>query len=133
MRNSQPMPHYMKRYTLRVLLFMAAYTVILIGGKTYAQSADLSQFVRIALAVATALPICGVFWAIFRMLIEVDDEYQRLLFAKQILLGTAWALAIVTVWEFLTVYDVLASGPKWTGVIWFMTFGLAGGYVRLRA
>lgn len=133
MRNSQPIPHYMKRYTLRVLGCMTAYMVILIGGKTYAQSADPSQFIRIALAIITALPICGVFWAIFRMLIEVDDEYQRLLFAKQILLGTAWALAIVTVWEFLTVYDVLANGPRWTGVIWFITFGLAGGYVRLRA
>jgi hypothetical protein len=133
MRNSHPMPHYMKRYTWRVLVFMTAYVVILIGGKTYAQGADPSQLVRIALAVVTALPICAVFWAIFQMLIEVDDEYQRLLFAKQILLGTAWALVIVTVWEFLAVYDVLTSGPQWTGVIWFITFGLAGGYVRLRA
>ncbi len=133
MPNSQPMPRYIKRYTFRVLVFMTAYMVILIGGKSYAQSVDPSQLVRIALAVITALPICGVFWAIFQVLVEVDDEYQRLLFAKQILLGTAWALAIVTVWEFLAVYDVLASGPQWTGVIWFITFGLAGGYVRLRA
>lgn len=133
MRNSAPMPQYIKRYTMRVLAFMAAYVVILLSGKSYAQNADPSQLVRVVLAVITALPICGVFWAIFRMLAEVDDEYQRLLFAKQILLGTAWALAIVTVWEFLAVYDVLATGPQWTGVIWFMTFGLAGGYVRLRA
>ena len=133
MPDPQPMPRYIKRYTFRVLVFMTAYMIILIGGKSYAHSADPSQLVRIALAVITALPICGVFWAIFQMLVEVDDEYQRLLFAKQILLGTAWALAIVTVWEFLAVYDVLASGPQWTGVIWFITFGLAGGYVRLRA
>jgi FtsH-binding integral membrane protein len=133
MRNAQPIPQYMKQYMRRIFLFMLAYMIILIGGLTYAKTAAPSEPVRIALSVMTALPICGMFWTIFRLLIDVDDEYQRLLFAKQILLGTAWALVIATVWEFLKVYDVLESGPRWTGVIWFMTFGLAGGYVRWRA
>ncbi len=133
MSNRQPIPGYIKRYSLRVFLCMAAYMIILLSGISYAKSADLPQYIRVILALATALPICGVFWAVFRLLVDINDEYQRLLFAKQILLGTAWALAITTVWEFLAVYDVLESGPKWTGVIWFITFGLAGGYVRLRA
>lgn len=133
MIEKQPLPAYMRRYVWRVMVFMSSYVALLVGGKTYAKWSDPSQFERITLAVLTALPICGVFWAIFHLLNEVDDEYQRLLFAKQILLGTAWALVIVTLWEFLKVYDVVGIGPQWTGAIWFATFGLAGAYVRLRA
>jgi hypothetical protein len=39
----------------------------------------------------------------------------------------------VTFWQFLEVYDVLAEGPKWTGVIWLAMFGFAAPIVRWRA
>jgi hypothetical protein len=128
------LPAYIKRYSFRILLFMTAYAVILTSSLVFARSSnDHSQVTLIVLALLTALPIIGVFWAVFRLLIETDDEYQRLLFAKQTLLATAFTLAIVTVWQFLEVYRVITEGPQWMGVIWFMMLGIAGPIARWKA
>jgi hypothetical protein len=113
---------------------MSAYVLILIGGLTFAHSGvEHTQATLIGLSIISALPIIGVFWAVFRLLVEVDDEYQRLLFAKQTLLATGITLTIVTIWQFLNVYDVVTTGPQWMGVIWFATLGVAAPIVRWKA
>jgi hypothetical protein len=125
---------YMQRYTVRVLLFMASYVVILTSSLMFARTgAGHSQATLVALALISAFPIIGVFWAVFRLLIEVDDEYQRLLFAKQTLLATAFTLVIVTVWQFLQVYEVVLAGPQWMAAIWFAMLGIAGPIARWKA
>ena len=128
------MPAYMRNYTKRIFLFMASYVLILFGGLSFARGgSDPSDSILVVLALLTAFPICGVFWTIYRLLVECEDEYQRQLFIKQTLLATALALSIATIWEFLMVYDVVESGPQWVAVIWFAMLGLAAPIVRLRA
>ncbi len=125
---------YMRRYTIRILLFVSSYVIILTSSLAFARGgSEHSQATLIGLALITAFPIIGMFWAIFRLLVETDDEYQRLLFAKQTLLATAATLVIVTVWQFLQVYDVVTTGPQWMGVIWFAMLGLAAPIVRWKA
>jgi hypothetical protein len=127
-------PPYMRRYTFRIFLFVVSYVIILTASLSFARSgSEHSQATLIGLALITAFPIIGMFWAIFRLLVETDDEYQRLLFAKQTLLATAATLAIVTVWQFLQVYDVVTTGPQWMGVIWFAMLGIAAPIVRWKA
>lgn len=134
MNAPRKMPPYMRRYTVRILLFMGAYVAILTGSLTFARGgSDPSQATLVGLALLSAFPIIGVFWAIFRLLVEADDEYQRLLFAKQALLATAFTLSVVTVWQFLQVFDVIETGPQWMAAIWFGMLGLAGPIVRWRA
>ncbi len=123
-------PSYMRRYIWRIVIFMSLYSVGLISGSMVFEVSALSVPARIALALCAALPICGVFWAVFRLLVETDDEYQQLLFAKQILVGTAATMCIATMWQFLSMYEVTAQGPQWIGAIWFAMFGLAGAVVR---
>jgi hypothetical protein len=123
----------MRRYLRRFALCMASYLVILFAGLTLARSAHVPVPLAAALAILTAAPICGLFWAIFRLLAECDDEYQRLLLVRQVLIATAVTLMITTIWQFLAVYDVLGEGPQWVGVLWFVMFGLAAPLVRLRA
>ncbi|GGB54250.1 hypothetical protein [Blastomonas aquatica] len=124
----------MRRYTLRLMLFMGSYMAILTGSLLFARNgADHAQATLIGLALISAFPIVGVFWAIFRLLVEIDDEYQRLLFVKQTLLATALTLAIVTVWQFLKVFGVVTDGPQWMGAIWFAMLGIATPIVRWRA
>jgi hypothetical protein len=122
----------MKRYMIRLTGFMTAYVVTLVGGLTLAKT-GLPLWGKIGLAAITAAPICGIFWAVFRMLDECDDEYQRLLMIRQILLGTAATLAVSTIWQFLQVYDVLEQGPQWIGTLWCAMLGLAAPIVRRRA
>lgn len=134
MTTRKAMPGYMRRYTARLLLFMGAYAAALTGSLLFANNGgDHAQGILIGLALISAFPIIGVFWAIFRLLVEADDEYQRLLLVKQTLLATALTLAIVTVWQFLQVFDVIDTGPQWVGAIWFAMWGLAAPVVRWRA
>lgn len=134
MTTHKAMPDYMRRYVARLLLFMGAYVATLTGSLMFANNGgDHAQGTLIGLSLISAFPIIGVFWAIFRLLVEMDDEYQRLLMVKQTLLATALTLAIVTVWQFLQVFNVIATGPQWVGAIWFAMWGLAAPVVRWRA
>jgi xanthine/uracil/vitamin C permease (AzgA family) len=126
------MPSYIKRYTRRLTGFMTSYVVVLIGGQML-ESSGISYEVRVFLAFLTAATICGVFWAIYRLMIECDDEYQRLLMVKTILLATGATLGITTCWQFLEMYEVVSNGPGWIGVIWLAMWGLATPIVRWRA
>ncbi|MEO9912679.1 MAG: hypothetical protein ABJF89_13365 [Parasphingorhabdus sp.] len=127
-------PAYMKRYIIRMAMSLALYMVILLAGLSWMNSGNPpGSPMAAALAILTALPILCVFWAIFRLLVEIEDEYQRLLMTKQIVIGTAVTLMIVTIWQFLNVYNVLGQGPQWIGAIWLAMFGLAGGLVRWKA
>lgn len=120
-----PMPAYMRRYSIRLLAFMALYAVTLVGGLSLMRGPAPP-----GTPVAVALPICGVFWAIYRLLVECDDEYERLLFAKQTLFATFVTLVGVTVWQFLNVFDVIATPVQWVGAIWFAMLGVGGAVVR---
>ena len=134
MNDSRSSAPYMRRYRLRIMLFLTSYVIILISNLTFARNgAEHSQATLIGLALTTAFPIIGMFWAIFRLLVEIDDEYQRLLFAKQTLWATGITLAIVTVWQFLNVYEVVATGPQWMGVIWLAMLGISAPIVRWKA
>lgn len=106
--------------------------IALVGGLLVVR-AGAPEPVRIGFAILTAAMICGVFWTIFRLLAECDDEYQRLLLVKQVLLATGVTLVVTTFWQFLQVFDVTAQGPQWIGVIWLTLFGIAAPVVRLRA
>lgn len=130
--STQAVPAYMKRYFIRLGAFMIAYVIILISGKMLANS-GVGPSAGIALALLTAAPICGVFWTIFRLLAECDDEYQQMLLVRQTLLATAFTMVIVTVWQFLEVYGVASSGPQWIGALWFAMWGIAAAITRLRA
>lgn len=125
-------PTYMRRYFFRLAGFMTGYTFTLIGG-LFAARGGLPIAISIFLAFANAALICGVFWAIFRLLKECDDEYQRLLLVNQTLLATALTLGTATFWQFLKVYEVVDTGPEWFGVMWLAFWGLAAPLVRWRA
>jgi type IV secretory pathway VirB3-like protein len=126
------MPPYMRRYFFRLACFMTGYAFALIGGLIVV-GFGVPVAVRVFLAFANAALICGVFWTIFRLLVECDDEYQRLLMTKQTLLVTALTLGTATFWQFLKVYEVTDSGPEWFGVMWLASWGLAAPLVRWRA
>ena len=63
------MPPYMRRYTARILIFMGSYAAILTGSLLFARGGEHAQATLIGLALITAFPVIGVFWAIFRLLV----------------------------------------------------------------
>lgn len=129
------MPAYMKRYSFRILGFGLAYCGAFIGGVSLMQSSNApSGIAAYVVATIPALFVIGMIWSIFRMIIECDDEYQRMLFTKAILLATGVTLAMTTLWGFLEAFDLAPHiDLYWVVCIWFPMTGLGGWLVRRNA
>jgi hypothetical protein len=120
----------MRRYLKRLAVLMVLYIVILIGAKlAFRQTGPLAY----ALALAPALPLIGVFWAVFRLLLEETDEYMRLLLVRQTLFATAFCQVVMTVWEWLQNFDLVPPGNGGFGTAfwWFVGLGFGGLFNKL--
>ncbi|HYJ52718.1 MAG TPA: hypothetical protein VEW04_06065 [Allosphingosinicella sp.] len=129
------MAPYMRRYTFRILGFGLSYVGALIGAimvmkQPWAPTGPAAW----ALAVLPALPVVGMIWSIFRLIAETDDEYQRFLFVKQVLIATGLTLAIATIWGFLENFGMVQDVPAYhVTVLWFAMIGVGGSIARFRA
>ena len=128
-------PAYMRRYSFRILGFGLIYTVVLIGTLLVMKQPWAPEGIpAYLLAVLPALPVIGMIWAIGRLVVETEDEYQRFLLIKQILIATGLTLAIATIWGFLEEFGVAAHVPAyWGTVLWFAMIGVGGCIARWRA
>ena len=117
----------MRRYVVRLAVLMTAYIVLLFGSIHLFQQSHPTGVVAYALAIAPALPIVGVFWAVMRLLVEEQDEFVRMLLVRQCLVATAFCLTIVTVWEFLQNFDLVPPGNGGFGAAFFGFLGLGVG------
>lgn len=83
------------------------------------------------IAVLPALPILGVFWIIGRYMIELRDEYLRVLEVRKALVATAFTLSVASIWGFLEIYADITHLPTFfIPVIWFGGLGV-GSLVNL--
>ena len=116
----------MKRYSSRLLVFMIAYIILIFAIGTLFRAQPPSGALAYVTAALPALPILGVFWTIFRLLIEETDEFMRMMFVRQVLFATGFCLSIMTVWEFLQNYEVVAPGTGGFGTafVWFIGLGI---------
>jgi len=129
------MSAYMRRYTIRMLAFGAAYAVTLVGAIMIMKQPWAPTGVPLyLLAVLPALPVIGMIWTIMRLAVETEDEYQRHLFGRQVLVATGLTLSLATIWGFLEDSDLVAVLPSYhVTVVWLAMFGIAGCFVRWRA
>lgn len=131
----EPYSRALRAYFIRLTVSMLIYFVVLWAVITLFQRPDPPSGLGGALlAMLPAFPIMGAFWAIGRLVVETNDEYQRMLLVKQILIGTALTLSIATVWGFLENFDQVPHLPAFhVAVLWFAMFGVGGAIARLRA
>src|SRR5947209_3627409 len=94
----------MRRYTRGVLLLMTGYVLILVGVNAFFRTAHLTGISAYAAAILPALPIIGVFAVIGRLLVELRDEYIRVLLVRQMLIATGFTLSVATAWGFLEAF-----------------------------
>lgn len=118
-----------RRYLRRLAGFMLVYFVLIFAAGYIFRHMPPEKPLAYAVAVLPAFPILGVFWTIFRLLVEETDEYMRMLFVKQSLFATAFCLTIMTVWEFLQNYEVVPPGNGGFGAAFFWFGGLGIGAV----
>ncbi len=114
-----------RRYNFTVLGLSGAYAGALIGVEMLFRHTPPTGPIAYAAAVLPALPICGVFAAIGRYLVEEQDEYVRMLMIRQTLIASAFALSIATIWGFLESFDLVHHVEAfYIAVLWFAGLGL---------
>ena len=123
----------MRRYVIRIALLMSFYLVALMGAVYVFKHQLVSGPAAYVLAVVPAMPVIGVFWAVMRLLIEEPDEFIRFLHVRQSLFATGFCLTIMTIWEFLQNFDLVAPGNGGFGAafFWFMGLGFGALYNRV--
>lgn len=107
-------------YVKRVAIFASAYLVVLALQVSLLNGDEASLAARAALSVMPGLAICGIFWAIGRLILDEKDEFIRMLIVRQTLIATGFALGAATIWGFLEVGEVVPHIPAyWFAVAFF--------------
>ena len=122
-----PMQPEMKRYTRRLIATMALYGVALVGANMWFRYAPPSGLLAYFVAILPALPIMGVFVVIGRLLLEMRDEYVKMLLVRQSLVATGLTLSITTAWGFLEGFHLAPHAQGYyAATIWFAGLGVGG-------
>jgi hypothetical protein len=122
-----------RRYLIRMLALMSVYILLIFTAGWTFRHTDIAGVPAYALAIAPALPIIGVFWAVMRLLVEEPDEFIRMLQVRQCLFATGSCLTVMTIWEFLQNYELVAAGHGGFGAafFWFVGLGLGAIYNKV--
>lgn len=122
-----------RSYLIRLFVLMTIYVITLFAAASAFRADAVSGTAAYALAIAPALPIIGVFWAVMRLLIEEPDEFIKLLHVRQCLFATGFCLTIVTIREFLQNFDLVPPGNGGFGAafFWFVGLGVGAVYNKL--
>ena len=129
-----PYHRYLRRMMVAAVLYMAA---IFVAAKTLHHAAAISPM-AIGLALRPGLAVLLMLYAIARLLIELEDEYLRLLEVRKSLIATGVTLAVTSVWglleaftavprlEVFWVFPIWCAGLALGAVVNKITMGTAG-------
>jgi hypothetical protein len=114
-----------KRYVRRVFVSMACYLLFLAIALRFVGGGHVTGPIAYLLALLPGLSVIGVFWAVGRLLVEEQDEFQRVLLVRQSLVATAFALSIATVWGFLEAVGLVPHVDAYfIAILWFAGLGV---------
>lgn len=65
----------------------------------------------VLLALLPGLAVIGWIWAMGRLLVELDDEYMRMLEVRKFIIATGITLAVVSVWGIIELYTTVPRLP----------------------
>lgn len=118
---SPAMARYNRRMVVVSLLYMALFFFAVFAFRHWHVRGPLLW----VLALAAALPVLGMIWAMARLLVEETDEYLRMRMIHQALCGTGLLLVLATVWGFLEQFALVPHVPAWMAIPIF-ALGLGG-------
>lgn len=119
---------YLKRFVPASIIYVGA---IVLASMLIPDDAKASPL-TIGIALLPGLACTAMIWAMARLLVEMEDEYLRLIEIKKALIATGFALGVAATWGLLELYTdvpkmpVFLIFPIWCG-------GLAIGQLWLKA
>ena len=115
----------MRNYLKRMLIVSLAYVGSLFAAVSLIDKGDPITPLSVAIAIVPGLAVVGYFWAIGRFIVEVKDEFIRMLNIRQSLIATAISLSAASVWGFL---ENFGQAPHidafWWPIVWFFGLGI---------
>lgn len=129
--SNQAYRRYMRRFIPATGLYVLAIALAtwLIPDDAHA------TFLTVAIALLPGLGVVVMIWAMARLLIELDDEYLKMLEIRKALAATGVALTVASIWGILELYTdvphlpVFFMFPIWcigllVGQLWNKAAGL---------
>lgn len=118
---SNPSRAAMKRYVWRLLAVMVIYVTALIGGQFAMKAGLLAPQAAIAIALVCGLCIVFTFVIMGRLMVETQDEFMRLLFVRQALIASGFALSLAAMHGFLSEFEIVDRiDAYWWPVLFFV-------------
>lgn len=118
-------PAASQRYLLRIGGLMTFYLSSLFAAEILIEDYGLSGAPAVILAILPGLAFAGVVWVFGALIVEEKDEFMRLLYIRQGLIGTGIALTCAAIWGFLKIYDFAPHiAAFWWPTIWCFGLGL---------
>lgn len=65
----------------------------------------------VLIALLPGLAVVGWIWSMGRLLVELDDEYMRMLEVRKFIIATGITLAVVSVWGIIELYTTVPRLP----------------------
>lgn len=94
-----------RRYTRRFIPLTIAYVAAVALAVALIPDDAPASVLTIALAILPGLAVVGWLWAMGRLLIELDDEYLRMLEVRKFLFATGITLALTSIWGVLELFS----------------------------
>ena len=94
-----------RRYLGRFVPITVAYLASIALATWIIPNDAPANALTIGLAILPGLAVVGWIWAMGRLLIELDDEYLRMLEVRKMIVATGVTLALTSVWGILELYS----------------------------
>lgn len=113
------------RYLVRMALTMAFYLITLALAEFWIEERGVSGPIAFVLATLPGLSFAGVIWIFGALITEEQDEFYRLLYVRQGLIGTGVAFTLAAVWGFLETYKIVDHiAAFWWPTLWCFGIGI---------
>jgi len=96
-----------RRYMIRISVAMTVYIGGLFAANYLIDNALVAGPLAWAAALLPAFAIAGVFYAVGMLIVELKDEFLRMLLVRQNLIATAFAMSVVVAWGFLESFGLV--------------------------
>ncbi len=114
-----------RKHVARLLSAMTLYVALVIGVQRFAPLDHMQGISRYGLAALPGLPIAALFWLLGRYIVEIRDEYQRLLEVRKSLIASGITMTVVSIWGFEEMLaDARHLAAFYIPVIWFGSYGV---------
>jgi hypothetical protein len=116
-----------RAHTRRILWLLLAYVIILPPLVWLRAHRSVSDAVSLAMAIAAALPVLGIFASWGRYLSDERDEYHQALTLRRIAVATNATMGAAVVWGFLQAFGVMPLVEAyWVPFVWVIMQGMFG-------